>query len=667
MSALAIDRTLAARDHAVLELWQQQGAGGGNRPGEARKTAVPRTRRPRVPSERDLAAPPARHGRPAISFNPEQRAEILALRRAGCAIGEIAVRFGVDWRVIRRNLPADEPPSRRHRKMTAEQRAEIRALSAAGQSQIAIARRLMIAPSAVFWALRPERPARRPDDPERGTRRIAFTAEECASIAARHQQGQSCCSIAKSFALDTKVIARVLREAGVTITDETHRRTARNARILTAAQRGLTIPAIAAELSLSPMVVYKVVARAARTTPGLAYKPRGRNANPSEREQIRDLWMAGLPYAAIGERLGFKRSRVKTILIKMRQRGEIGARPTKLGPERPVRCTRNSDRFTRRIAFTAEECASIAARYQQGESCCSIAKSFAHSPDVIARVLREAGTDWRNRRIVFTAEEWASIAARYQQGESCCSIAKSFAHSPGVIARVLREAGTDWRNRRIVFTAEECASIVARYQHGESRRLIAKTFGHSPDVIARVLREAGTVRVYRSASASEREQVRDLWIAGLPYAAIGERLGFTKHRVTAILTKMRQCGEIGVRPVALRALQVRLPARLPTTAIPAVLLQMAQGMSYRDIARHWEMSRGEMYGFLTELRRRKGPVDPALPPPVTVIRLDQVPALLLQLARGVRKIEIARQWRVNPKALYGFFRRQLRRPIGAPT
>ena len=80
--------------------------------------------------------------------------------------------------------------------------------------------------------------------------------------------------------------------------------------------------------------------------------------------------------------------------------------------------------------------------------------------------------------------------------------------------------------------------------------------------------------------------------------AIGVRLGFTKRRVSAILTKMRQCGEIGVRPVALRSLQAEMPSkpRLPANAIPAVLLQMAQGMSYRDIARHWQMSRGEIYG-----------------------------------------------------------------------
>jgi DNA-binding CsgD family transcriptional regulator len=255
--------------------------------------------------QRDLAAPRARHGRPAISFHPEQHAEILALRRQGCPIGEIAVRLGVDRRVIRRNLPADDPPSRRHRKVTAEQRAEIRAVSAAGQSQIAIARQLMIAPSAVFWALRPDRPACRPDDPDRHTRRIAFTAAECASIVARHQQGESRYSIAKSLALDANVIARVLREAGVTITDEAQRRAARNARILAAAQRGLKIAAIAAELSLSEMVVYHVVARAAPTTPGLAYKPRGVNASVREREEIGELWMAGSSYAAIGERLGF--------------------------------------------------------------------------------------------------------------------------------------------------------------------------------------------------------------------------------------------------------------------------------------------------------------------------------------------------------------------------
>jgi DNA-directed RNA polymerase specialized sigma24 family protein len=308
---------------------------------------------------------------------------------------------------------------------------------------------------------------------------------------------------------------------------------------------------------------------------------------------------------------------VRAIVIKMRQRGEIGPRPAKLRPERPARRKRNPDRHTRRIALAAEECASIVERYQRRESCRSIAKRFAHSPDVIARVLREAGTDLRNRRIVFTDEERASIAARYQQGESC--------------------------------------------------GLIAKTFSRHPGVITRVLREAGIALACRSVSPSQREQVRDLWMAGLPYAEIGEHLDITERRVGTILTKMRQCGEIGVRPVALRSLQVRRPARLPANAIPAVLLQMAQGMSYSDIARHWQMSRGEMYGFLTELRRRKSPVDPTLPPAVTIIRPDQVPALLLQTACGAPKTEIARQWRVNPKALYGFLQRQSRRPIGATT
>jgi hypothetical protein len=84
---------------------------------------------------------------------------------------------------------------------------------------------------------------------------------------------------------------------------------------------------------------------------------------------------------------------------------------------------------------------------------------------------------------------------------------------------------------------------------------------------------------------------------------------------------------------------------------------MAQGMSDRDIARHWQITPAAMSEFLTQLRRRKDPPDPTLPQAITVIRWEEVPTLLLQLARGLPTAEIARRWRVNAKALSGFFRR----------
>jgi hypothetical protein len=121
---------------------------------------------------------------------------------------------------------------------------------------------------------------------------------------------------------------------------------------------------------------------------------------------------------------------------------------------------------------------------------------------------------------------------------------------------------------------------------------------------------------------------------------------------------MRRRGEIGARPVAIRALAklALVKLRTPAVEIPALLLEMARGASSREITRQWGANPEIMRKFLAQFRRDLD-ADPTAPAALTIVLADQVPEILRQRARGASVTDLARQWRINLKAMSRFLLR----------
>jgi DNA-binding CsgD family transcriptional regulator len=145
------------------------------------------------------------------------------------------------------------------------------------------------------------------------------------------------------------------------------------------------------------------------------------------------------------------------------------------------------------------------------------------------------------------------------------------------------------------------ASIVAGYRGGQSCSSIAKSVGLSVVLTDRVLREAGIERQPRprnprvNIGPRARKEVRDLWIAGLSYRAISERLGIKPDRVRVVVGVLQRRGEIGFRTP-------HRPIRGQEAA--ALLLAWATGLSQAEMARQFGINIHKLgYFFRQQVRK----------------------------------------------------------------
>ena len=93
--------------------------------------------------------------------------------------------------------------------------------------------------------------------------------------------------------------------------------------------------------------------------------------------------------------------------------------------------------------WTAEEKAEIAGRFAAGETMSALASAYGTTKNMVEKFARQAGAkrlraDGRAYLRYLTADEKATIVARYQAGESTPTLAAAFACTHGTINRVLR-------------------------------------------------------------------------------------------------------------------------------------------------------------------------------------------------------------------------------------
>jgi len=200
--------------------------------------------------------------------------------------------------------------------------------------------------------------------------------------------------------------------------------------------------------------------------------------------------------------------------------------------------------YKRKSKFSNDDVLRMAAMYEKGNSCTTIAKEFGASDTYVLRLLRDQGVKLRPRWATglghYTASDHRRMADLYRSGKSQSEIAKEFDCCQTYVSDVLRKLGVPIRPASKL-TMKDHKRMAEMYKSGQTHREIAQKFGCSQYVVGDVLfRQEVSMRpsgVQSRYSEQDHERMEEMYRNGQTQVAIAKEFGCTPGMVRYIFSK----------------------------------------------------------------------------------------------------------------------------------